>query len=292
MNDCVKAWLSAIASQLDLPAEQKAVVLEELQAHVQADLADRLREGLSEEEAISATLAEMGDPGEAANGLNQVHGRERSLLRTLLGVQIMVLGFIGSIAARSAVEVWIRVADESIGPRGQGWWHGPPLSLSRWFVERDLHQFVLYPLLLLGVSFIVGYVARRSAWKCALLPVIGIYGVVTAIALAVGGQLRLDVASTAGLATEVAALVGGAHLGAKLARSKRSCRRMLFGLVAGIVSLIPLLGLMAAAVTLISGTVGVGHVSIFGLLILASIVVPALLVLLVLARRRWRRAFM
>jgi hypothetical protein len=290
MNDRVKMWLSTVASQLDLPAEQKAAVLDELQAHVQADLADRLRQGLSEDEAISATLAEMGDPKPVAVELNRVHSNETSLVRTLLGVQIMFLGFIGSIVATGAMEAWTRIGDQPMGPLGAGWWHRALLSFLRWIVEHDLHQRAVLPLLLAGVSLIVGYVARRSAWKCAFLPIVGIYGLLMLVALSTGGQVRLDMASTASLGATVAALLGGAHLGAKLARSTRSYRRVLFGVVAGIASLIPSLGLIGGSVSVISAQVGARCPSILGVLILASIIVPGLLVLFALARRRWRRA--
>ena len=136
---------------------------------MQADLTDRMQAGLSEDEAVSATLAEMGDPAQAAKGLNRVHSGASSELRTLTGLQIMLLGFFGSITATE------RLGDIVQGLEGRldgGFWHDRLVLSLQWIVEHELHQFVLFPLILAGLAFVVGYLTRKNAWNYTFLPVV------------------------------------------------------------------------------------------------------------------------
>jgi len=279
MNDHLETWVSTVASQLELPARQETVVIEELRSHLQADFADRVRGRTPEDEAVRATLAEMGDPGSVAAELNRVHGTEGSLLRASLGVLIMLLGFVGIVAAMDGGLV--RTLDRLAGVLGRGRWYGQAQSSLHWLLESGLDQRVLFPLLLAGLSFLVGYVARRRGWKCALLPIVGFYGLATLAALAAGGEARFSISGTAEYATYVLAVLAGAHLGARLARSRSPYRRPLFALLAGIAGWIPVLGWMDIASILNPASVP----SLLGILILAAIVSLTVLVLAVLARR-------
>ncbi|MBN1459499.1 MAG: hypothetical protein JXA57_08175 [Armatimonadetes bacterium] len=295
MDDRVKKWLSTVASQLNLPRKQKAVVLEELQGHVQADLADRMQAGLSEDEVVSATLAEMGDPAEAAKGLNRVHSGGSGELRKLLGLQIMFLGFIGSIAAK---EWLVRTAlEQRVGPDG-GFWPDQILMSLRWMSAHKLDDLALLPLLLAGVSVIIGYVTGKSAWKYTFLPVVIFYGAITLLAITatvatggkVGVDLRLDVRfMVLHYGMLALALLGGAHLGDQLARLDNPPRRRLLALFAAVAGLAPCLGWAWTIVSISSLPPG-SQLTLGGLLLIIPLVSPGLLALVVLARRRWRRA--
>lgn len=283
MNDHLETWVSTVASQLDLPARQETVVIEELRSHLQADFADRISKGIAEDEAIRATLAETGDPESVAAELNRVHSTEGSLLRTSLGLLIMLLGFVGIVGAMDGGLV--RTLDRLAAVLGRGWWYAQAQSSLHSFLGSGLDQRVLLPLLLGGLSFLVGYVARRHGWKCALLPIAGFYGLATLGALAFGqGEVRLSVSGTAQYGTYVLAILAGAHLGARLARSTSPYRRPLFALLAGIAIWIPVLGWIDLVFLLNPASAP----SLLGILILAAIVGLTVVVLVVLARRTHR----
>jgi len=283
MNDHFETWVSTVASQLDLPARQETVVIEELRSHLQADFADRVRGHAPEDEAIRATLAEMGDPESVAAELNRVHRPTSTLLRTALGALIMLLGFVGIIGAMDGGLV--RTLDRLAAVLGRGWWYAQAQSSLHSVLGSGLGQRVLFPLLLAGLSFLVGYVARRRGWKCALLPIAGFYGLATLGALAFGqGEVRFSVSGTAQYAAYVLAVLAGAHLGAQLARSTSPYRRPLFALFAGIAGWVPVLGWVDLAFILSPASAP----SLFGILILAAIVSLTVVVLVVLARRTHR----
>jgi len=261
---------------------------------VQADLTDRMQAGLSEDEAVSATLAEMGDPAQAAKGLNRVHSGASSELRTLTGLQIMLLGFFGSITATE------RLGDIVQGLEGRldgGFWHDRLVLSLQWIVEHELHQFVLFPLILAGVAFVVGYLTRKNAWNYTFLPVVIFYGAITLMAtvatLAMGEKIGVDLCFNVRFMVLhygmlALALLGGAHLGDQLARLDNPPRRRLFSLFAGIASLVPVIG-WAVTIAQLSSLPPGSQLTLGGLLLIIPLVSPGLLTLVVLARRRWRR---
>ena len=282
MNDHLETWVSTVASQLDLPGRQAAVVIEELRSHLEADLANRLRGGAPESEATRATLAEVGDPGSVAAELNRVHSTEGSPLRTSLGVLIMLLGFVGIVGAMDGGLV--RTLDRLAAVLGRGQWYGHTQLALRWVFDSDLAERVLFPLLLVGLSFIVGHVARRQGWKCALYPIAGFYALATLGALAAGGVLRFSASGTAEYATYALAVLAGAHLGSWLARSASPYRRTVFALLAAGAGWVPALGWIDLALILSPASAP----SLFGILILAAIAVLTVLILVLLARRMHR----
>lgn len=286
MNHHLEAWLSTVASQLDLPAKQKTVVLEELHAHVQADLADRLREGLREEAAVSATLAEMGDPEEAANGLNRVHAPEGSAVRTILALLLTFVGYFGIMLAEMGglAQIVYRFGDVT----GRWDWYEYPEVASHWVTADQTGRAVLILLPMSGLAFVVGFVARRRAWACLLAPVALIALVFVARLLAAPVAARAGMAVT-GLATLLAAVVlplAGANLGARLARSTSRFRLPLFGIGAGLAAVIPVSGWLGATVAPHSATTCVAVVGILALAFITNLGAWAL----VAAARRTPRA--
>jgi hypothetical protein len=282
MNDHLETWVSTVASHLDLPARQAAIVVEELRSHLEADLANRLRAGTPDSEATRATLAEVGDPGSVAAELNRVHSTEGSPLRTSLGVLTMLLGIVGIAAAMDSG--LIRTLDRLAAVLGRGRWYDHTQIALRWILDSGLAERVLFPLLLLGLSFIVGYVARRQGWKCALYPIAGFYVLATLGALASGAVLRFSVSGTAEYATYALAVLAGAHLGSRLARSASPYRRTVFALLAAVAAWIPALGWIDLALILSPASTP----SLFGILILVAIAVVTVLALVLLARRMHR----
>jgi len=289
MNSNIESWVSEVASQLDLPAKQKAAVISELRTHLQSDFSDRLRRGLSEAEATRETLAEMGEAESVAGELNRIHRPEGSLARTFLGVLIMLAGYFGMLLMRGAVQAFARLADES-GWRGPWWYDQIRLVTDSALVER---LFFLLPLA--GVAFIVGYIARKRAWRCALLPVFGFQVlfilVILAVALISGDldeilpYMHLSLAETAESVIDALALLGGAHLGVLLARSTSPYRRSLFALFAGIAGIIPAFGLFYIITTLHPAA---GIWNLPGFLFLAPIACLLAWGLVLLARRVYR----
>ncbi len=282
MNSNIESWVSEVASQLDLPARKKAAVISELRTHLQADFSDRLRRGLSEAEATRETLAEMGEAESVAGELNHIHRPEGSLARTFLGVLIMLAGYFGILLMTGAVQAYTRLADES-GRRGP-WWY----DLCRLVTDSAIVERLFFLLPLAGVAFIVGYIARKRAWRCALLPVFGFIGLFILLALAVGAgpYVRWSLAGTAEKATYALALLVGAHLGVLLARSTSPYRRPLFALFAGIAGIIPAVGLILMTTGVIMSR---GHSSgLAGLVFLAPIVILMVWGLVLLARRVYR----
>jgi len=291
MNSSIERWVSEVASQLDLPEKREAAVTSELRTHLQADFSDRLRRGLSEAEATRETLAEMGEAESVAGELNHVHRFEGSLARSFLGVLIMLAGYFGTIVMKGAVPAYARLADES-GRQGH-WWH----NLARLVNDSALGNRLLFLLPLAGVAFIVGYIARKRAWRCALLPVFGFYvfWLLTVLTLAlVTGRLdeilpymHWSLAETAELAIHALVLLGGAHLGVLLARSTSPYRRSLFALFAGIASIVPAVGLFLIIMS-VSMSPEPGLRNLPGLLFLGPIVILMVWGLVLLARRVYR----
>ena len=289
MNSNIESWVSEVASQLDLPAKQEAAVISELRTHLQADVSDRLRRGLSEEEAAREALAEMGEAESVAGELNHIHRPEGSLARSLLGVLIMLAGYSGMVLMRGAAQAYTRLANES---DRRAWYDLFRLVTDNAIVER---LFFLLPLA--GVAFIVGYIARKSAWRCALLPVFGFIGLfillVLTLALVFGDldkilpYMHWSLAETAELAIDALALLGGAHLGVLLARSTSPYRRSLFALFAGMAGIVPAVGCIVIVTGVIMAQVH-GNFSPVRFLPLAPILILMVWGLVLLARRVYR----
>ncbi len=281
MNSNIESWVSEVASQLDLPAKQEAAVILELRTHLQLDFSDRLRRGLSEAEATRETLAEMGEAESVAGELNHIHRPEGSLARTFLGVLIMLAGYFGIMSMKGVVQTYARLADE-YGSRGR-WWY----DLNTLVTDSALGERLFFLLPLAGVAFIVGYIARKRAWRCALLPVFGFIGLFMLLALAVGAgpYMHWSLAETAELAIDALALLGGAHLGVLLARSTSPYRRSLFALFAGMAGIIPAVGLILITTGVITSRV---HGPSWGLVFLAPFFILMVWGLVLLARRVYR----
>ena len=289
MNSNIESWVSAVASQLDLPAKKRAAVISELRTHLQADFSDRLRRGLSEAEATRETLAEMGESESVAGELNRIHRPEGSMERSLLAVIIMLAGYFGILSTKSMIQFFTRLADES-GRRGP-WWY----DQTRLVTDSALGERLLFLLPLVGVAFIVGYIARKRAWRCALLPVFTFQVLFILYVLAVGliagvldeilPYIHWSLAETAELVINALAILGGAHLGAQLARSTAPYRRSLFALFAGMTGTIPAGGLFYIIMS-VRPAAGVWNPS--GFLFLAPIVILTVLWLVLLARRVYR----
>jgi hypothetical protein len=288
MNSNIESWVSEVASQLDLPTKQEAAVISELRTHLQADFSDRLRRGLSEAEATRETLAEMGESESVAGELNHIHRPEGSLARSFLAVLIMLAGNSGVLLMRGAAQTYTRLADES-GRRA--WYDLFRLVTNNAIVER---LFFLVPLA--GVAFIVGYIARKRAWRCALLPVFAfpvlMILMMLTLALILGDLDEIlpymhwspSLAGTANFAIEVLAILVGAHLGAQLARSTSPYRRSLFALFAGMAGIIPAVGLILIVISSVYSAAG----RFSGLLFLAPILILMVWGLVLLARRVYR----
>lgn len=280
MNSNIESWVSEVASQLDLPVKKKAAVISELRTHLQADFSDRLRRGLSEAEATREALAEMGEAESVADKLNDIHRPEGSLARSFLGVLIMLAGYFGVSLMRGAAQAYSR--PDVFGGRGL-WRH----DLSRLVTDSAIVERLFFLLSLAGVAFIVGYIARRRAWRCALLPVFGFMGLFMLLALAAGAgpYMRWSLAETAEKATYALALLGGAHLGVLLARSASPYRRSLFALFAGMAGIIPAVGLILVMTGVMTSS---GRGPSWELVFLAPIVILTVWGLALLARRVYR----
>ena len=290
MNSNIESWVSEVASQLDLPAKKKAAVISELRTHLQADFSDRLRRGLSEAEATREALAEMGESESVAGELNRIHRPEGSMERSLLAVIIMLAGYFGIVSTKSMIQLFTRLADES-GRRGP-WWY----DQTRLVTDSALGERLLFLLPLVGVAFIVGYIARKRAWRCALLPVFTFQVLFILYVLAVGliagvldeilPYIHWSLAETAELVINALAILGGAHLGAQLARSTAPYRRSLFALFAGMAGIIPAVGLFYI-ITSVRPAIGMRGLS--GLIFfLAPISILMVWGLVLLARRVYR----
>lgn len=289
MNSNIESWVYTVASHLDLPEKRRAAVISELRTHLQADFSDRLRRGLSEAEATRETLAEMGEAESVAGELNHIHRPEGSLERSLLAVIIMLAGYLGISMMKGAVQAYARLADES-GRQGH-WWY----DLARLVNDSALGKRLLFLLPLVGVAFIVGYIARKRAWRCALLPVFSFHVLMILMILvlaSISGDLdeilpyiRWSLAGTAELAIDVLAILGGAHLGAQLARSTTPYRRSLFALFAGMTGIIPAVGLCFIIMS-VHPAAGIWEPS--GLLFLAPVAILTVWWLVLLARHVYR----
>ena len=282
MNSNIESWVSEVASQLDLAAKKKAAVISELRTHLQADFSDRLRRGLSEAEATREALAEMGEAESVADKLNHIHRPEGSLARSFLGVLIMLAGYFGIFLMKGAVQAYSR--PDVFGGRGL-WRH----DLSRLVTDNALVERLFFLLPLAGVAFIVGYIARRQAWWCALLPVFAFVGLFMLLALAVGAgpHMHWSLAETADTAIDVLAILVGAHLGALLARSTSPYRRSLFALFAGIAGMVPAAGWVLVMTGVIVSEVH-GSPTFLGLVFLAPILILTRWGLVLLARHVYR----
>jgi len=282
MNANIESWVSEVASQLDLAAKQKAAVISELRTHLQADFSDRLRRGLSEAEAAREALAEMGEAESVAGELNHIHRPEGSLARSFSGVLIMLAGYFGVVLMTGAVQAYSR--PDVFG--GRGLWRHDLLGL---VTDNAIVERLFFLLPLAGVAFIVGYIARKRAWRCALLPVLGFMGLFMLLALAVGAgpHMHWSLADTAELAVNILAILGGAHLGALLARSTSPYRRRLFALFAGVGGIVPAAGLIVMATGVVLGQAH-GSPTLLGLVFLAPIVILTVWGLVLLARHVYR----
>ncbi len=290
MNSNIESWVSEVASQLDLPAKQEAAVISELRTHLQADFSDHLRRGLSEAEATREALAEMGESESVAGELNHIHRPEGSLARIFLGVIIMLAGYFGILLMTGAVQAYSR---PGLFGRREPWWH----DLSRLITDSAIVERLFFLLPLAGVAFIVGYIARKRAWRCALLPVFTFQVLfilfILAAALIFGDldkilpYMHWSLAETAELAIDALALLGGAHLGAQLARSTTPYRRSLFALFGGIAGIIPVVGWIVIMAGVIMAQAH-GSLNLVRFLPLAPIVILMAWGLVLLARRVYR----
>lgn len=262
MDDHLETWVSTVASQLDLPARQAAVVIEELRAHLQADFADRVRGGISEDGAIRATLAEMGDPESVAAGLNRVHASERSVLRIVLGILLTLLGYSGIVFAETGGLAQILYGFARVARRSD--WYAWPDAASRWVTADELGRSAVILLPVFGVAFVVGYVARRRGWACALAP-IGLLLGARVLEAAFTPRATLLIADLASLAAAVAVPLAGAYLGMRLARSRAPVRLPLFGIGAGLAAVIPVYGWIGLTIAPLSATASVTVASILAL---------------------------
>ena len=287
MNSSIESWVSEVASQLDLPEKRKAAVISELRTHLQADVSDRLRRGISEAEATREALAEMGESESVAGDLNHIHRPEGSLARSSLGALIMLAGYFGVLLMIAAAQVYSR--PDVFGGRGL-WRH----DLSRLITDNAIVERLFFLLPLAGVAFIVGYIARKRAWRCALLPVLAFsvlfmsFAIVAALKAGIIDEVWpfWSLAETADLAINVLAILVGAHLGALLARSTSPYRRRLFALFAGVGGIVPAAGLILVMTGAITG--GDGGPNFWGLVFLAPIIILMVWGLVLLARRVYR----
>lgn len=279
MNDQLEQWMSTVASRLDLPAKQKAAVISELRTHLQADFSDRLCAGLSPAEAARETLAQMGGAESVACELNHVYRPEGTLARTFIGVLIMLVGCEGIAMSRGMIYTLRGLADV-LGCHDQAReaWH--------WLTHIPQFGVLLVLLPLAGMAFVVGYIARRRAWRCALLPALGLGFVGLAYPYLEGAQVYWwsALATAAGdwhFYAFALAILSGAHLGARLARSPSPYRRSLVALLAGIASVVPVLSWTAVLLTEPSVT----HRSLLGLILLPPILTLTVWALAMVVRR-------
>lgn len=91
MPDKLQEWLELLGSQLQWkPGRELAV--RELKAHILDQQEDFQARGMNEEEALTASLKEMGDPVEIGAELDKLHRPQSCLLPLLVIVALTILG--------------------------------------------------------------------------------------------------------------------------------------------------------------------------------------------------------
>ena len=235
MNQDIEGHLRYVESQLSLPPERARAVLAELREHLRADFSERMAAGSDEVEAARRAVAEMGDPDSMAQQFNHVHEPGGSILRSILAVQIAVMGFFGVFVGsdRASLDKVAQLAS-TLGHGLLGWSelsrslldnsYGAYRAASAWLWDHGLHGLADATLAMpafAAVGLLAGYVARRRGWVYGLIPWGMVFGTCW-LSMALRRQIRFDVANDLVVPAMVAlALAGGGHVGSRFRPSAR-----------------------------------------------------------------------